>query len=891
MPEKPQIFISHAHENKPLVRRLERELKATGAEVWVDHSGVRLGENLPESLSQALATCNLFLLIWSNAASASHWVKLEWTSALSLQKTIIPCCLDETALPALLANLLYVDFRNEELGISKLRRDIELAQQSTSVAPSESAGELVRMLRRKWAAALPPIWNVPHHRNPNFTGREKLLQNLRAALASEQSAALIQAIHGLGGVGKTQLAVEYAYRFSHEYEVVWCLAAESPATLAADYAALAQPLALPEKEAADQNLAIAAVRRWFNHHDGWLLVFDNASEVEALHGYLPQATTGHVLITSRNPNWRSLAQSFAVSIFAPEEAIDFLCKRTGQADRDAAARLAEALGYLPLALTQAAAYIEETGKSVADYLALYQQHRQKLLSRAKPAADYPYTVATTWELSFQAVQQQCAAATDLLHLCAFLAPEEIPWDLLQPTLSEVEQLKASALADPLESDEAVAVLRRYSLLEVKDQALLLHRLVQQVTQDRLPETERTHWQEMVVRLVTEAFPIESFDVRTWPICRRLLTHALLLCEAEIVPNRLAFLCNLVGLYLHGRANYTEAEPLYRRSLKTFEKQFGSEHPHVATSLNNLAGLLESQGKYAEAEPLYRRSLEISEKQLGPEHPDVASSLNNLAGLLKSQGKSAEAEPLYRRSLEIREKQLGPQHPATGISYGNLAGVLKAQGKYDDAEPLWRKAVGIHENQLESEHPHVATGLNNLAELLRSQGKLAEAEPLYRRSLEIREQRLGPEHPDVANSLNNLAELLWSQGAFAEAEPLYRRSLEISEKRLGSEHPYVAISLNNLAVSLVSQGKYAEAEPLYRHSLEISEKQLGLEHPNVTASLNNLAGLLKSQGKYVEAEPLYRRSLAICEKTLGPEHPNTQLVRKNLTLLLEEMQGK
>lgn len=616
--------------------------------------------------------------------------------------------------------------------------------------------------------SLSSIWNVPHHRNPNFTGREELLQNLRAALASEQSAALTQAIHGLGGVGKTQLAVEYAYRFSHEYEAVWWLAAESPATLAADYAALAQPLALPEKEATDQNLAIAAVRHWLNHHDGWLLVFDNAPEVEALHDYLPQATTGHVLITSRNPNWRSLAQPFAVSTFAPEEAIDFLCKRTGQTDRDAAAKLTEALGHLPLALTQAAAYIEETGKSVSDYLALYQQHRQKLLARAKPSADYRFTVATTWELSFQAVQLQCATATDLLHLCAFLAPEEIPWDLLQPALSEVEQLKTSALADPLESDAAVAVLRRYSLVEVKDQSLSLHRLVQQVIQDRLPEAERTRWQERAVLLVAETFPAREnnpADVRTWPVCRRLLAHALLLSETQIVPVWVALLCNQVGVYLGARANYSEAEPLYRRSLEIREQQLGPEHPEVAASLNNLAELLRSQGKFVEAEPLYRRSLETWGQQLGQEHPAVATGLNNLAALLVSQGKHVEAVPLYRRSLEIREKQLGP------------------------------------------EHPDVAQSLNNLAELLRSQGKSAEAEPLYHRSLEIREQQLGPEHPAVANSLNNLARLLESQGKFAEAEPLFRRSLAICEKTLGPEHPNTQLVRKNLTLLLeVMRGK-------------------------------------------------------------------------------------
>jgi len=893
------FFISYNSADRQWAEWIAWQLEDAGYSTAIQAWDFRPGSNFVLEMQKAATEAQRTIAVLSPDYLKSLFTQPEWAAAFAQdptgeKRTLVNLRVRECELKGLLSQIVYVDLvgLDETAARETLLAGVQTERAKPKTAPVFPSPKTATSARPRFPGALPPIWNVPHHRNPNFTGREELLQNLRAALASEQSAALTQAIHGLGGVGKTQLAVEYAYRFSHEYEAVWWLAAESPATLAADYAALAQPLALPEKEAADQNLAIAAVRHWLNHHDRWLLVFDNALEVEALHGYLPQATTGHVLITSRNPNWRRLAQPLAVSTFAPEEAIDFLCKRTGQTDRDAALKLAEALGHLPLALTQAAAYIEETGKPLADYLALYQQHRQKLLDRAKPAADYLYTVATTWEISFQAVQLQCAAATDLLHLCAFFAPEIIPWDLLQPVFSQVEQLKTSALADPFKSDDAVAALRRYSLLEVKDQSLSLHRLVQQVIQDRLPEAERKHWQEAAVRLVAEAFPsgVNPIDVRTWPVCRRLLAHALLLSEVEIALGWVAFLSNQVGLYFNARANYAEAEPLFRRSVKILEQQLGPEHPAVATSLNNLALLLKSQGKYAEAEPLYRRSLEIREQQLGSEHPDVATSLNNLAALLESQGKSAEAEPLFRRSLKIREQQLGPEHPDVAQSLNNLAALLKSQGKSAEAELLFRRSLKIWEQQFGPEHPNVASSLNNLAELLRSQGKYVEAELLFRRSFEIREQQLGPEHPDVAASLNSLAALLEMQSKPAEAELLYRRSLEIREQQLGPEHPDVATSLNNLAGLLKSQGKSAEAELLFRRSLKIREQQLGPKHPHVANSLNNLAELLRAQGKYVEAEPLYRRSLEIQERQFGSEHPDVATILNNLALLLES-QGK
>ncbi|MGH7455334.1 MAG: TIR domain-containing protein, partial [bacterium] len=329
--ETPKIFISHSWDNKPLVRRLEAELKAAGAEVWVDHAGVRGGDNLPKEISAALAWCNTVVLVWSQSAAQSHWVELEWTNAIALRKIVIPCRLDKTALPALLANLLYIDFIEVEKGITQLREAVQLAQKPITNTPTSNTERVARFLRFELAGDQPPIWNVPHLRNPNFTGRSQLLADLRQALTAEKAAALTQtqAVHGLGGVGKTQLALEYAYRYAADYGLVWWLRSEEPATLAADYAGLATALDLPEKEAQEQSAIIKAVRQWLDHHSGWLLIFDNASQAQDLLPYLPQAATGHAIITSRSPHWKGVANPLRVSVWPREESVAFLIRRTG----------------------------------------------------------------------------------------------------------------------------------------------------------------------------------------------------------------------------------------------------------------------------------------------------------------------------------------------------------------------------------------------------------------------------------------------------------------------------------------------------------------------------------------------------------------------------------
>jgi len=418
----------------------------------------------------------------------------------------------------------------------------------------------------RFPGTLPPIWNVPHNRNPNFTGREDHLANLKTALNSGKPAALTQAIHGLGGVGKTQLALEYAYRNVAEYDIVWWVRSEESATLAADYASLADARDLPEKEAADQLLIIKAVKQWLEQHPKWLLVFDNAKDRADVRKYIPQGETGHVLITSRNANWLGTATPLDVKVLKRPESIDLLLKRTGYTDREAADALADALGDLPLALEQAGAYMDATRRSLSDYLNMFTDRKNELWDRAGPPPDYPDTVATTWNIAFNEVKQLSSSGADLLNLYAFLAPDDIPVELLNSGVQYLPKSLTVMASDLLAFDDAVDHLRRYSLLEITAETISVHRLVQAVTRNRLDEDEKKKWAEAAVRIVKKAFPFKSDDVGTWPVCSRLLSHALAAADyaeaLDVASDSTGRLLNETGVYLKGRAQFTEAKEMF-----------------------------------------------------------------------------------------------------------------------------------------------------------------------------------------------------------------------------------------------------------------------------------------------------------------------------------------
>ncbi len=373
------------------------------------------------------------------------------------------------------------------------------------------------------------------------------------------------------------------------------------------------------------------------------------------------------------------------------------------------------------------------------------------------------------------------------------------------------------------------------------------------------QAERTYWESVDTRA----------KERNKPECRveALLHHA---------------------RFLKLRSVLAEARPLAESALTMAEDDLGPEHPLVATSLNDLAQILQDEGSYVEAKPLLERALAIREKQLGLEHPDVADVIGGLGYNFGQLGLYSEAKPLMERALAIREKKLGPENPDIARSLNNLAQILKRMGAYAEAKPLHERALAIWEKQLGPEHPNVAVTLNNLGTLFLAMGAYEEAKPLFERALAISEKQLGPEHPSVANYLNNLGKLFLTMGDYAEAKPLFERALAIREKKLGHEHPSVAWSLSDLGSLFRAMSSYAEAKPLFERALAIREKSLGPEHPDVALSLGDLASLLEETGSYAEAKALYERALAIREKSLGPEHPDVAVSLGTLALLFEKM---
>jgi tetratricopeptide (TPR) repeat protein len=676
------------------------------------------------------------------------------------------------------------------------------------------------------------VWNIPYLRNDYFTGREEILEQLHTRFKANNATALTQrhAMSGLGGIGKTQTAVEYAYRYHEDYQAVLWARAESHEALTSSFVEIAALLDLPQKNEQDQTITVQAVKHWLQNNSGWLLILDNADEPQIVHEFLPTKFDGHILLTTRAQALGGLAQRIEVDTFTPELSVLFLLRRAtlidahgalkqaSPEDRKVATKISEELGGLPLALDQAGAYIEETKCNLAKYLECYQIQRARLLKRRGSNSDYPASVATTWSLSFERVEQNAVAA-DLLRLCAFLAPDAIPEEIIIKGASYLGEHLQAVLEDQGLLDEAIGILRAYSLIhrDPVEKTLSIHRLVQAVLRDAMPAEETKLWAERTVLAVNAVFP-HPREFAQWLICERYLPHAQacygLMTQDQMSLSEVAGFLTKIGWYLRERGQYQEAEAPLQQALTLREQNLGSEHLDTALSLSVLGLLYHAQGQYEQAEPLYVRALSIYEKQLGANHPSTATSLNNLAGLYRSQGKDAQAEPLYVRALSIYEKQLGANHPNTATCLNNLALLYNNQGKYAQAEPLYVQALSIYEKQLGANHPNTATCLNNLATLYKSQGKYAQAEPLYLRALSIRQQKLGETHPDTRAVQQSYASLLRAMGRYEEAKQLKRgNSAQQRQSRaaygLYNMLPLISETINRLRSTLGRYRKHKE----------------------------------------------------------------------------------
>ena len=888
------FFISYNSADKSWAEWIAWQLEEAGYSTIHQAWDFRPGHNFPLQMDKASQEAERIVIVLSHDFLDSSFKPPEWAVFFKKDPTgekglIVPVRVQKCEPGGLLSTISRIDLIGlDEEAAKKALLDGVKFERAKPLTPPGFPGFRSVTEKPRFPGALPPVWNVPFNRNPNFTCRRALLTDLHKALNSGHCAALTQAITGLGGVGKTQLALEYVYSYIDYYEVVWWVRSEEPSALAADYVGLAGALNLPESDLADQNIVAEAVRRRLGQLEDWLLIFDNAGKPENIDAYLPQGGGGHVIITSRNQDWDVLAREMTIRVFEEAEAVEFILKRTAEGNPDSAKELAKELDRLPLALEQACAYIKTRNKSIAGYLNLFRQRKTELLKFPIPRKDYDYTVATTWEISFQQVQKESEAGADLLHLCAFLAPDNIPKSLIFGGATHLPEPLASAVADELKFDDAMAALKRYSLLTVADDSISVHRLVQAVTRDRMSEMKRKGWTKAAVRLMDGAFPFQSNDIRTWPECSLLLPHALAAVEyaegLEVAPKATQHLLNRAGMYLMGHAEFGEAKALYKRALTIAENVFGRDHDAVATIINNLGLVLQDMGDLEGAKKCFERALKISEKLYGPDHPQVAIYTNNLGLVLHDIGNLESAKKYYEWALTIGEKVYAPDHSQLAIYVNNLGRVLRAQGDFEGAKEKFERALEIGEKTYGSDHPQVAIYVNNLGEVLQAQGDFEGAKRYLERALEIDEKALGPDHPKVAVDVNNLGSVLNDMRDLDSAKRYLKRALEIGEKVYGPDHPQVAIYVNTLGMVLRNQRDLKGAKKCFERALKIGEKLYGPDHPQVAIYVNNLGLVLQGTDDLEGAKKCYERSLRIFRKKLGEDHPNTVKVGNNLNSL-------
>jgi len=810
-PAPVDFFISRRGRQAAVAQEVAQVLMDAGYSVLVQDFDIPHGSNFVAKMHEALKRCRHLIVLWTQDYDASPHTMTEVTNFVAdaarpgRERRLILLRVDEHEPDGLFAGIVFGDLAGVTDPEERRRRILAAAEGRALAAPR----------RPKLFQNVPP-------RDLNFTGRDADLAELRRLFAdAEQSGAATRiAIHGMGGVGKSSLATEYAHRHAGDYGGVSWAGAESRAALLASLAGLAVSLEAKFALEPDQGqVARLALARIGSFAPPFLLIYDNLDTPEALRDLAPPSGV-HLIVTSRWADWGGRAAELRLTTLAPKAASELLRKRAGSSDADGAERLAEALGFLPLALDHAGAYCKLTGTR-------FDAYRSKIdarLVRAPKGVSYPASIAATLGLAVENAAKDHAVALPLLGFLAYLAPDNIPVDLIPLGLAEEDDR-----AEALMALSSVSLID-HATLETGEAGIAVHRLVQAAMRTLLGEAKAMSSLEAVTLRLAEVFPPNAeHDPQAWPRCRLLLPHVLAVREhlAGRQHNIAAAssLFNSAGVYLRRHGVFATAEPLLRDAVLVSERLHGRRSLEAAIPLSNLAAVLHDQGTYVQAESAYREVVDMIDTVLGTNQSLVAELLHNFANLLRDTGRQEEAR-------KIAEK---------AIAYG------LAQGELDDAGALMR--------------------LNNLGNLYVHAGRKAQAEECYRNAIEVGRKTLGPHHPDIARPLNNLGNLLRQTGRYTEAEELYRLAAATAQEAFGHEHQHVGRSLHNLALSAQMQRHYEMSVQLFHEAIDILSKSLGEDHPTTARARRNLANSLMRMSRYDEA--LRQAELALASHAKAP----------------------
>jgi tetratricopeptide (TPR) repeat protein len=719
--DRIDFFISHAGADRAWAEWVAWQLEAAGYTVELDVWDWAPGQSFVTAMSDALDRADRVAALFSEAYfERSRWTTEEWSAAV---RRLVPVRVEDlpsAKIPSVLRPLIFCDLFG--LDADRARRVLLAAAQGPRRpdgepqfpgrgrpgGPGRFGGSGPRL-----PGSIPRVWNLPA-RNPGFTGRDGLVVAMRQALVAGDRAA-VQAVQGMGGVGKTQLAAEYAYRFAGAYDLAWWINSEQPELIGDQFAALGRELRCIEPGASIETVR-SAVLGELRERGGWLLVFDNAQDPADITGWLPGG--GHVLITSRERKWAEIAVPVEVDVLARTESVALLQSRVAGLSAADADQLAGQLGDLPLAIAQAGGFMAETGMPVAQYRALLRTQAGQLLARGGPGS-YPHSLAAATGLIADRLADDDPAAAELANVCAFLAPEPIPEELFTDAASALPGELAARVADPLAWRQTLAQLARQALARVDQRGLVMHRLTQAILRDRLSPGQSAATRACSEAILAASSPGYPVDPVTWPGWARLMPHLVAADLGATANPGLRDLACWGNWYQLARGDARSCHDLAERLYQQWRERLGGDDPSTLSIAHNLAFALRDLGRYAAARDLDEDCLERKLRVLGEDHPRTLNSADSLASDLADLGEYQAARELYEDTLARRRRVLGEDHDGTLHSANNLATDLRHLGEYQAARELDEDTLARRRRVLGEDHRDTLGSANNLAIDLRN----------------------------------------------------------------------------------------------------------------------------------------------------------------------------